>query len=222
MMVTQAIVFDFDGVILESVDIKTRAFKELFKGYPEHLDRIVKLHLDNAGMSRFEKFKIIYREYLGQPIGERELEHLGQAFSRLVYEEILRCPFVPGAYRFLEKYSTRHDLFVASGTPEVEIRDIVKRRGLDRFFRAVYGSPAIKHEILRRILLENQFVPGEVVFIGDTMGDYVAAREASVCFIGRVRGQEGSPFPDYGVVATIKDLSELDEQWGALFESLPN
>jgi len=216
----KVIVFDFDGVILESVDIKTRAFREMFKQYPEHLDTIVKLHLDNAGISRFEKFKIIYRDYLGQPIDERELKQLGQSFSQLIYDEILSCPFVPGAYQFLEKYSTKYDLFVVSGTPQDEIRNIVKQRKLDRFFRKVYGSPKPKGEILRRIMAENDFQSGRVVFIGDAMTDYLGAREASVLFIGRVSKGGSSPFPDDGVGAIVEDLHQLDQQWESLIESL--
>jgi beta-phosphoglucomutase-like phosphatase (HAD superfamily) len=48
----RAIVFDFDGVILESADIKTNAFRALFASYPEHVDQIVDFHLRNAGVSR--------------------------------------------------------------------------------------------------------------------------------------------------------------------------
>lgn len=216
----KAIIFDFDGVVLESIETKTRAFKELFKDYPEHLDSIVKLHLDNCGMSRFEKFKIIYRDYLGLPIDERELERLGQAFSQLVYEEVLGCPFVPGAYQFLKKYSTRYDLFVASGTPEDELRGIVKQRELDRFFRDAYGSPQDKGEILKRILREWRFKRGEVVLVGDAISDYMAAREGSVTFIGRVSKGKSNPFPDDGVVALVEDLHELDQQWNSVVRKL--
>ncbi|GAF78578.1 unnamed protein product, partial [marine sediment metagenome] len=31
----KAIIFDFDGVIVESSDIKTEAFRELFQDYPQ-------------------------------------------------------------------------------------------------------------------------------------------------------------------------------------------
>ena len=57
----KAIVFDFDGVLAESANLKTRAFSDLFKGEDEETVRqIVAYHLKNAGVSRFEKFKIIY------------------------------------------------------------------------------------------------------------------------------------------------------------------
>ena len=55
-----SIIFDFDGVILESVSVKTAAFRQLFSFAPEHVDEIVQYHLDNGGMSRFDKFRYIY------------------------------------------------------------------------------------------------------------------------------------------------------------------
>lgn len=216
----KTIVFDFDGVILESLDIKTRAFRELFKSYPEHLDRIEKLHLDKAGVSRFEKFRIIYQDYLGQPIDDDELERLGDEFSRFVYKEILTCPFVPGAHQFLQARAKQYQLFVASGTPQEEIRDIVKRRKLDQFFCGVYGSPRCKREILEGILAENSLQPVEIVFIGDAISDYWGALGASVPFIGRVPQGESHPFQESGVIAIVTDLGHLEKVWGSITESL--
>ena len=41
--------FDFDGVILESGDIKTQAFLELFAGYPQFRGTILEYHLGHWG-----------------------------------------------------------------------------------------------------------------------------------------------------------------------------
>ncbi len=215
----RAIVFDFDGVILESVDIKTRAFEGLFKAYPEHVHNIVQFHLANGGMSRFDKFKYFYREFLNKPLSERELEQLGNRFSELVFEAILRCPFVAGAREFLEKYSARYDLFVASGTPQEEMRTIVVRRGIEQFFQGVYGSPNSKGEIIQSIIERHQYRPSGVVFIGDAMTDYQGALEASTPFIGRVPSGAANPFPDDGVLCVVTDLRQLDEEWPAITES---
>ena len=39
-----AIIFDFDGVLVESVDIKTQAFKNLFSFAPNHINDIIEYH----------------------------------------------------------------------------------------------------------------------------------------------------------------------------------
>src|SRR5207245_1866358 len=126
----KAIALDFDGVILESVDLKTRAFRALFKDYPQHLDRIAQFHLDNTGLSRYEKFDVIYREFLGLSLSGEEKDRLGREFGRLVEREILECPFVPGARRFLDLVAFSYPVFVVSGAPENELRGIVEARGL--------------------------------------------------------------------------------------------
>ena len=49
-----ALIFDFDGVLADSVEVKTRAFAKLFQSYgPEIEDRVVKYHRNNGGMSRY-------------------------------------------------------------------------------------------------------------------------------------------------------------------------
>jgi beta-phosphoglucomutase-like phosphatase (HAD superfamily) len=60
-MTVKAVLFDFDGVIVESVYVKTEAFRELFAGESEYLSEILAFHLANGGMSRYTKFEIIYR-----------------------------------------------------------------------------------------------------------------------------------------------------------------
>src|SRR2546426_9709656 len=125
-----AIVLDFDGVILESVDVKTRAFRRLFAAYPEQQERVVRLHLENGGMSRYEKFRRIYSEFLHQALPDDEMARLDREFGALVAQEIEACPFVHGARHFLERRAAEYPLFIASGTPEGELQAIVARRGL--------------------------------------------------------------------------------------------
>ncbi len=216
----KAIVFDFDGVILESMDVKTRAFQELFKDHPRHQDRIVQFHLNNGGMSRFEKFRIIYRDILAIPLSDAEFERLSREFSLLVVEEVLRCSFVPGAQAFLEKYSLLYDLFVASGTPDTELKLIVRQRNLEGFFRQVCGSPREKSHILQKILAGNSYSPEDVVFIGDSRNDYDAALKASVSFVGRVPPGTRNPFPEKGPLTVVQDLYELDRFWQTRVERI--
>jgi len=146
------------------------------------------------------------------------LEELGARFSDLVFQKVLSCPFVPGAERFLEKYSQTHLLFVVSGTPEPELVQIVKKRGLGRFFRGVYGSPRSKAEIVRQIVAEHGLHSSEVIFVGDALADYRAAKESGVAFIARVAANAPNPFPADLVHDPIQDLLELDRRWPNLIE----
>jgi len=201
------IVLDFDGVIVESADIKTGAFRKLFSGYPKHVDAIVEYHKKNAGVSRYEKFSYIYENILKQPLDERKIGELGKRFSALVVDEIKACHLVPGALEFLKKYSKRAKLFIASSTPEEELRSLVKARDLQRYFKGVYGAPAKKSEITSKIMKKEGTKGKEVLFVGDSTADLAEATKAGVRFIGRVADLADCPFPDG--VKIVRDLNEL-------------
>jgi HAD superfamily hydrolase (TIGR01549 family) len=209
----RAVVFDFDGVILESVDVKTRAFVALFSQWPEHEDAIVRLHLENSEVSRFEKFVWIYRDILGLPLTDADLARLGDDFAELIRAEMQSCSFVSGARELLDELAKRYSLFIASGTPEAEMRDIVEQRGLASLFAGVYGSPAKKGAILRQISDHHGFATDELLFIGDALGDYEGAREAGVAFVARTAPDTVVEFPKEHVLAKVADLHELAEQW---------
>jgi len=201
------IVLDFDGVVVESTDIKTEAFRKLFSDHPKHVDAIVEYHKEHAGVSRYEKFSHIYENILKQPLNEKKLAELGRRFSALVVEEIKACPLVPGALEFLENYSKKVKLFIASSTPEEELRYLVKARGMQKYFREAYGTPAKKYEIALQIIKEEGVEKKETLFVGDSLADYMGAKKAGTPFIGRVADLANSPFPEG--VKTIRDLNEL-------------
>lgn len=206
-----AIIFDFDGVICESVDAKTEAFRKLFQGYPEHLDKIIQFHIVNGGISRYEKFKVIYRDFLKLELTEEESRRLGQRFTEYSYDAVVNSAFVHGACEFLNKYHKRLPLFIVSGTPEEEMISVVMKRKLNHFFQGVYGSPRSKSALIMKILSEGDFDADRVVFIGDSINDYAGADQAGVRFIGRVRPQHPNPFVDLPIEKLIEDLTGLDK-----------
>ena len=78
----KAVIFDFDGVLAESLEIKTVAFGKLFEDKGEAVrDKVIKYHLDNSGVSRFEKIRYIYREILKEPLDKETFDLLCGRFS---------------------------------------------------------------------------------------------------------------------------------------------
>lgn len=185
----KAVIFDFDGVIVESVGIKTKAFKTLFENYPDKTDVIVKYHLHNIGLSRFEKFRYIYKNILDLHLTREKEAELGRIFSHLVLEEIMKAPFVPGALEFLEGNFNSYLLFVASGTPEEELNCICKQREINKYFQEIYGSPSGKVEIVHRIIKNWGLLPKEIIFIGDAETDFNAAEQTGLCFIAKISSE---------------------------------
>jgi HAD superfamily hydrolase (TIGR01549 family) len=203
------VVFDFDGVIVESTDVKDEAYRTLFSSHPDRLDEIMRLHFDHVGLSRYEQFRMIYEQILELPFDEAERDRLDHAFSSLVVEAVVACPPVPGATDVLERLHESHALFVASATPEAELQEIVSRRSLDAFFRGVHGAPARKADILRHVLEETGAAPSELLFVGDAPSDFAAASEVGVPFAGRLHPGRPNPFPEDGPIVLIDDLHDL-------------
>ena len=210
----RVIILDFDGVILESLDIKTKAFLKVYQDYPEHADEIAQYHLQNGGVSRYKKFVHINTKILGIPIDENKTEEMANIFSEAVVDEMIKCPFVDGALGFLNKYSKIARLYVASGTPQDELRFIVEKCGLAQYFNGVYGTSRTKGEIIQDILNKENINNNEAVFVGDAMTDYDAAKETNIPFVARINGQTpDNPFfkMDVTSVNNLKELSILLE-----------
>jgi len=206
----KAIIFDFDGVLVESVDVKTRAFARMFEDKGEEVVRqVTSFHLKNGGMTRDKKFMYYYNEILMCSLSDEKLEELCDTFSRLVIDEVISSPYVKGAKAFLEKFHTEIDFYVVSGTPEQELREIVRLRGMSLFFKGVFGSPVQKGEIAKMILQQNGYNSKEVVFVGDSLEDLRGAIESGTRFIGRLDDSGYDPFVDYGV-KVIKDMNDIE------------
>lgn len=214
----KGILFDFDGVLVDSVDIKTQAFNHLFRNCPVEIrQQIVSLHLTHSGLSRYDKFRIIYQEFFNQTITAAEVERLAAEFSRFCVEKIVSVPYVKGAMEFVSNYCRSYSLFIVSSTPELELQTIVERRGIAPFFKGVYGTPRTKPEIIRRILNQEKLPAEEAVFIGDAMSDFAAALECGTHFIGRIDDQSRDPLCRQPLRLKLRDLSNLNEMLLTVF-----
>ncbi len=206
----QAAFLDFDGVILESVEVKTWAFKKLFEAYPQHIGAIVSYHRKNTGISRFVKIKYIYKEIIKIPLSNEHFQYLCQRYSGLVFTRVLRCAFVKGAKEFLAKYYRKIPLFIISGTPQEEIREIVEQRKLSQYFQGVFGSPHRKDYWVNKILGDKKIPGRQTIFIGDAQSDYEAAQKGGCIFFARILPEKEDIFVQKDIDHRIKDLSELD------------
>jgi len=209
MKKTAGVIFDFDGVLAESVDVKTRAFAHMYAPYGEDVVRkVVDYHKENGGLSRFEKFRYFHKMILKEPLSADKEQALGEIFSLLVMDAVVNAPWVPGALEFLKRFHAEMALFVASGTPDEEIKEIVKRRSMDHFFVSVHGAPATKAEIIDRICKTYGFARQTILMVGDARTDYEGAISARIRFVGRCPEGRGS-FPSE--VPVLEDLTKLHE-----------
>lgn len=199
------IVFDCDGVLLESVDAKTRAFHRLAEPFgPEAQDRMALYHHLHGGVSRYEKIKWLYREFAGRECTPEELEANGRRFTELALDEVLAAPMVPGALDVLERWHGKVPLWVCSGTPQEELGLILEQRNLTRFFAGWRGTPPAKEVLLQEIVRVARVDPADAVMVGDADTDLRAAEAAETRFYGRGEFFAGSGNPHHA------DLTRLN------------
>jgi phosphoglycolate phosphatase-like HAD superfamily hydrolase len=201
--------WDFDGVIKESVAIKTDAFGQLFSRFgPDIADRVKAHHLANGGMSRFEKMPV-YLAWAGQPVTEASVNDYCRRFSRAVLQCVVDAPWVPGVEQYLSTNQHRQEFVLVTSTPQQEIEEILQAIDLHRCFSVVYGAPTRKVDAINKALSSSQgLVASECLMVGDAMADLEAARANNVLFLLRRHVDNQSVFHDY-VGTFVKDFSGL-------------
>ena len=180
------IFFDFDGVIADSVNVKTDAFYNMYLPYgTEIAEKVKQHHIENGGMSRFKKFALYYKDYLGIDLDNSEVNKLAEQFSKLVLDGVVNSSLVNGITKFLGNYYNVYKFWIVTGTPVDEIKIILDRKNLYHFFIEAVGSPASKIELTKLLIEKNKLNRDETCFIGDALADYEAAKSNSIKFILR-------------------------------------
>jgi len=207
----EAVFFDFDGVILDSVEVKTKAFAEMFRDYGTEIEKaVVEYHINNSGVSRFKKFRYYYENILQIPIDKEKIGELAQKFSDLVLEKVVNSPFIPGALETLNQLAEENiPVYIVTGTPCDEIKVIVEKKNLSHLVRGTHGSPKEKDDIIKDILTRNGYQNERCMLIGDAMTDYKAAQKTGVCFLGIVKEGRLSIFPEGTTVSSYVTISSL-------------
>jgi len=180
----KTLVFDCDGVVLDSNRAKTRAFYTVALPYGEKAARaLADYHVANGGISRYKKFEYFLTQILGRYApGERELKRLLDAFADEVWRGVLGCEVADGLAALREKTSATRWLIVSGGDQE-ELRRLFEKRNLSHYFDGgIFGSPDSKELILKREIVRGS-IKKPAVFLGDTRYDHQAATDAGLDFI---------------------------------------
>lgn len=201
------IFFDFDGTLVESVGIKTKAFRKLFS-WSEKVDEIVAYHKANSGVNRFTKFEHIYKNILKMPLSEERKRELGEEFSQIVFDEVTRASFVRGAEEFLRRHCKSDWIYIVSGMPHKELEELIEKRGMKKYVRGAMGAPMKKSEAIGLVLAKEKIPASQAVMVGDSFEDRDEAAKAGIAFVARLCDDSPCEFSPGTIV--IKDLTELE------------
>jgi phosphoglycolate phosphatase-like HAD superfamily hydrolase len=176
------IIFDCDGVLLNSNKLKTQAFYKAALPYGENAaNSLVAYHIENGGISRNHKFELFLKNIVPSDVRGPGLNDLISAYAAEVHKGLMECEISPCLSALREKtYDTQW--LVVSGGAQDELREVFQNRSLsDLFDGGIYGSPKTKDEIFFSLIKENR-IEFPALFLGDSRYDHEAAQRAGINF----------------------------------------
>lgn len=206
------LVFDCDGVILDSNRIKSAAFRTVTAPFgAEASTRFLDYHHRHGGISRNEKFAHFLDAIVTVAPADRErlLGGLLSDYAAICARELLACPLIPGVAALLASIPPRVAAHVVTGGAQSEVRAVFAARGLDRHFTSILGSPTSKRDNMR-LLAAAGALRGRALYFGDAELDMQLAEEFGLEFVF-VHGV--SDWPDgraHCPHPQIADFTELD------------
>ncbi|MCP9827925.1 HAD family hydrolase [Synechococcus sp. L2F] len=184
-----SIIFDCDGVVLDSNRIKTEAFRIAAQPYGSAAaDALVAHHVANGGVSRYKKFatflELILPEHAPNAVAGQDgpdVEQLLMTYAKAVRTGLMTCAVADGLEAL--RASTPHARWlIVSGGDQKELRQIFAERGIAQLFDGgIFGSPDTKDQILAREI-ESDTITKPALFLGDSRYDYTAATAAGLDF----------------------------------------
>ena len=206
----KVIVFDFDGVIVDSNSIKYNAFFNAFSdAHPDARGVMSSVISENKYGNRFDVFRAALKRV---DADDRYIERLvvsyAEDYNKIVQEGIRGTGLAPGAFEIIQSYSEDRGLYINSGTYEPALHQTLKNLSINHFFRGAYGAPATKEENFRKIFQKEGVGSKDILFIGDGEQDVIAAAALGLPFVGVVNSfnkwdEKGVNFP------LVKNLSEI-------------
>ena len=177
------IIFDCDGVLMDSNGVKEEAFATVTEKYfcSEAASFIRKDHREHGGISRKLKFQEVLGKF--ESNSHISLTALCDEFEKVSSKGVLDCSLANQLKSTLETLKRQGKrLLVLSGTPETGLREVLTKRGLGQYFDFILGSPTLKETHLKSLHRSRVLDPSTpFIFIGDSETDLLASKKFSNC-----------------------------------------
>ena len=153
-MMIKNILFDFDGVIIDSMPIKTAGFRKIFEKYDaETVQPLLDFHNLNGGLSRYVKIKYFFEDVLGTPIEDADIMRYANRFSEIVKEELNNPEhLIAEVVQFIQDNQEKFNFHIVSGADEQELNYLCEQLNIAQYFKSIHGSPTHKNELVKQVM----------------------------------------------------------------------
>ena len=200
--------FDCDGVILNSNKIKTDAFYKLALNFGElQAQKLVNHHLENGGISRYEKIKFFQKNILKNK-NIKLYQELVDNYGTIVKEKLMKAEISKGVFK-IKQFFPNSKITVVSGSDQNELRWLFKEKRIDHLFNnGIFGSPKNKIEILEEIF--SKFKGEEQsIFIGDSKYDFEVSKIFKIDFAFISEWSDLSDWTKFARINKIKTFKDI-------------
>ncbi len=210
----KTILFDCDGVILNSNKIKTRAFRLASIPFGNEASKALEdYHLINGGISRYEKFDYFLTSIVQIKCMKKKdlyLNKLLNIYAAETTKGLLDAEITYGLKSLRDKTKAASWLVVSGGDQE-QLHYVLKRKNIINFFDGgVFGSPDKKSEIITREL-KNGNIKLPALFLGDSALDHKVSVFNGIDFIFVSGWTEFRSYKQYCLENSIKNISKVNE-----------
>ena len=181
----RSIIFDFDGTIIDSNEIKLKCFIDLFSDQEFLKNDLIHFISSLGDVDRFTVIRVCGERFFQGKYSEYDIQTKIESFNEECFRRILIANKISCVVEFIKTASSmNYDLFISSATPENELVKIIKALDLSQYFQKVLGGPNSKVHHINTILEHRGLSAAEVVYIGDSDIDQTSATITGCHFIG--------------------------------------
>lgn len=207
----KTIVFDCDGVILNSNKTKVNAYFEVAKrmgGTDEQAQALVEHHIAKGSFPRNGKIEYYLTHIAPQAISPSLIQQYMEAFDDILDKTLMMCEVAKGLDE-LKLATPNARWMLLSGGDQAELRRIFPRRNLAHLFESgIFGGPDQKEQVLARENA-NGNIQMPALFVGDSKYDHQASTGAGLDFVFLSDWTEVKDWQEYCEKHQLKVLNAL-------------
>lgn len=182
----KTIIWDFDGVIIDSDNIRTESFKKTFKDFGKNcVEKLIKYHKLNGGLSRYHKVQFFFNEILKENISDDDFTSWVELYGKYCKERLCnKTLLIEDSMNFIKNNHQNFSFHIASASDEKELKFICKKLEISDYFISINGSPTTKINNVKNILNSHNYLKDNCCLIGDSFNDKEAAEINNINFFG--------------------------------------
>lgn len=180
-------IFDFDGVIVDSMTLKGVCFCNIFKDIKHDCNnQIIDFHLINGSLKREKKIDYIVKKILKFKLGHNTEKYINNKILKFEKEYLKlskKLKLINGLENFLKKINLNNKKsFIVSAAPFKEIEIICKNNNILKYFCKIYDNKMSKYSAISKILKTNSILKKNIIYFGDSNSDYLLSKKMNMDF----------------------------------------